>query len=157
MHLDFIEDMFSEELVIELAEYEGCECALLRHPDFDEPIEVMYFQDSYYKYLCRFSAWHEETSSREELCECIIAFADVEMAAVEFFRDGTACFGGAMDIELAENINYNDLLAQFGEGEDITDLTFSVRAWDDYCCYDGRFVKHATEGYTIFRVYKGKE
>ena len=155
MNLDFISEALEDICRVEIAEYEGCECAVISADGFKEVIEVLYFPDGYHKYGLNYASWHMDTSSREELFDCIMDFVDAQLAAIEFFDEGVASFGGAIDISVAENINYSTLKGMFEDDEDITGLTFSVRAWDSYCCYDGRFVKHELEGYTVFRVYEG--
>ena len=156
MNLDFISEALEDICHVDIVEYEGYECAVISNDDFKEVIEVHYFPDGYYKYGLNYESWHMDTSSREELFDCLMDFVDAQLAAIEFFDDGVASFGGAVDISVAEDISYGALKSMFDDDEDITGLTFSVRSWDNYCCYDGRFVKHELEGYTVFRIYEGK-
>jgi len=156
MHLDFLRELLGDEFIIETDSYEGCEHMVIRCEDFDDAIDINYFPDSYYKYVCSFASWHTETSSGEEIGEIVLDIADRQLAVIEFFEDDVACFGGAIDMGIAEGISHDILKGMFEDGEQITGLTFSVRSWDSYCCYDGLFVKHAEEGHTIFRIYKGK-
>jgi hypothetical protein len=114
----------------------------IRNKQFEDEIVVHYFPDDYYTYLLQFATQHRDTSSKEELIQYVLSFANAEKAAIEFFENEKNRFGREIEVSLLDNISYDDLRNYFGYPHlDLTNLTFKVRAWNACYCFDGYFEK----------------
>ena len=141
MHFSFIKALFPK-YDVDIQEENGIETVYIKNDQFEDPIVIHYFPDDYYTYLLRFATQHYDTSSKEELTQLALAYANAEEAAIEFFENGKNRFGGGIEVSLLDNITYDDLRKRFGYSHlDLTDLTFKVRAWDVRYCFDGFFEK----------------
>lgn len=151
MHFDFLKELFSE-YVVDIRSEEDGETVYIRNSMFDFPIVVDYYPDDYYKYLLRFATQHMDTSSKDDLITCIRFYANVEKAAIEFYKDGKNRFGGEIETAVLDDLTYNSLRLKFGY-HDLKDYTFSVRAWDKKYCFDAHFEKDDSGNVTIVKKY----
>ena len=153
MHFLFMKDLFSQyETVIRIEN--DIETIHIRNKQFEDEIVVYYFPDDYYTYLLRFATQHRDTSSKEELIQYVLSFANAEKAAIEFFENEKNRFGGEIEVSLLDNISYDDLRKYFGYPHlDLTNLTFKVRAWNARYCFDGYFEKSETGAIEIRKKY----
>ena len=141
MHFSFIKALFPKHDV-DIQNENGIETVYIKNDQFEDPIVIHYFPDNYYTYLLRFATQHRDTSSKEDLMQCALAYANAEIAAIEFFENGKDSFGGEIEVSLLDNISYDDLRNYFGYPHlDSTNLTFKVRAWNAHYCFDGHFEK----------------
>ena len=139
MHFLFMKALFSQyETDIRIEN--DIETIHIRNKQFEDEIVIHHFPDDYYTYLLRFATQHRDTSSKDDLIEYALSFANAEKAAIEFFEDGNNRFGGEIEVSLLDNLTYDDLRNHFGYPHlDLTDLTFKIRAWDSRYCFDGYF------------------
>ena len=141
MHFSFIKDLFPE-YDIDIQKENDVETVYIRNIQFKDPIVIHYFPDNYHTYLLQFATQHYDTSSKEELIQYALTFANAEKAAIEFFENGKNIFGGEIEVSLLDKITYDKLRNHFGYTYlDLTNLTFKVRAWDARYCFDGYFEK----------------
>ena len=153
MHFSFIKELFSD-FDVDIQIENNVETIYIRNIQFSDPIIIHYFPDDYYIYLLRFATQHCDTSSKEELTQCVLAFANAEKAAIEFFENEKNRFGGEIEVSLLDNISYDDLRKYFGYPHlDLTNLTFKVRAWNARYCFDGYFEKSETGAIEIRKKY----
>ena len=153
MHFLFMKDLFSQyETDIRIEN--DIETIHIRNKQFEDEIVVHYFPDDYYTYLLQFATQHRDTSSKEELIQYVLSFANAEKAAIEFFENEKNRFGGEIEVSLLDNISYDDLRNYFGYPHlDLTNLTFKVRAWNARYCFDGYFEKSETGAIEIRKKY----
>ena len=144
MHFSFIKELFSG-FDVDIQIENNVETIYIRNIQFLDPIIIYYFPDDCYIYLLRFATQHRDTSSKEELIQYALSFANAEKAAIEFFENEKNRFGGEIEVSLLDNISYDDLRNYFGYPHlDLTNLTFKVRAWNARYCFDGYFEKSET-------------
>ncbi len=153
MHFSFIKALFPK-YDVDIQKENGTETVYIKNDQFEDPIVIHYFPDDYYTYLLRFATQHFDTSSKEELTQCVLAFANAKKAAIEFFENGKNRFGGEIEVSLLDNISYDDLRKYFGYPHlDLTNLTFKVRAWNTRYCFDGYFEKSESGVIEIRKKY----
>lgn len=153
MHFSFLKDLFPN-FDVDIRVEDGTETVYIKNRQFDYPIIIHYFPEDHYSYLLRFATQHRDTSSKEELIQYALSFANVEKAAIEFYLNGKNRFGGEIDISLLDNITYDSLRNRFGYPQrDLTDYTFKVRAWDTRYCFDCRFEKDDAGSVEIVKTY----
>ncbi|MBE6794628.1 MAG: hypothetical protein E7532_06770 [Ruminococcaceae bacterium] len=153
MHFLFMKDLFSQyETDIRIEN--DIETIHIRNKQFEDEIVVHYFPDGYYTYLLCFATQHGDISSKEELIQYALSFANAEKAAIEFFENEKNSFGGEIEVSLLDNISYDELRNYFGYPHlDLTNLTFKVRAWNARYCFDGYFEKSETGAIEIRKKY----
>ena len=149
MHFDFLKELFSE-YDIDICVKDDTETVYIRNGQFSFPIVVDYYPEDYYKYLLRFATQHRDTFSKDDLITYIRSYANVEKAAIEFYKDGVNCFGGEIETSVLDDLTYDSLRVKFGY-YDLKDYTFSVRAWDRRFCFNAHFEKDASGGVTIVK------
>ena len=149
MHFDFLKEVFSE-YDVDICVKDDTETVYIRNGQFNFPIVIDYYPDDYYKYLLSFATQHRDTSSKDDLISYISSFANVEKAAIEFYKDGTSCFGGEIETSALDDLTYDSLRFRFGY-HDLKDYMFSVRAWDRRFCFNAHFEKDASRGVTIVK------
>ena len=153
MHFSFIKELFSG-FDVDIQIVNNVETIYIRNIQFLDPIIIHYFPDDYYIYLLRFATQHCDTSSKEELIQYALSFANAEKAAIEFFENEKNRFGGAIEVSLLDNISYDDLRNHFGYPHlDLTNLTFKVRAWNACYCFDAHFEKDDSGNVTIVKKF----
>jgi len=153
MHFSFMKTLFSG-FDVEIRVEDDIETVYIRNRQFDDPIVIHYFPKDYYTYHLRFATQHRDTSSKEDLLQYALFFANAEKAAIEFLENDNSKFGGEIEVSLLDNITYDDLRKRFGYPHlDLTGLTFSVRAWDARYCFDAHFEKSDCGNVEIKRKY----
>ena len=153
MHFSFMKDLFSD-FDIDIRIEDNIETIYIRNRQFDDPIVIHYFPEDYYFYLLRFAAQHRDTSSKEDLIQCALSFANAEKASIEFFENGSSRFGGEIEVSLLDSITYDNLRNYFGYTHlDLTNFTFRVRAWDTRYCFNGCFKKNDFGAVEIVKMY----
>ncbi len=153
MHFSFIKELFVE-YDVDIQKENGVETAYIRNIQFEDPIVIHYFPDDYYTYLLQFATQHRDTSSKEELIQYALAFANAEKAAIDFFENGKKRFGGEIEVSLLDTITYDELRKYFGYPHiDLTNLTFKVRAWNTCYCFDGYFEKSESNTINIIKKH----
>lgn len=153
MHFSFIKELFPE-YDVDIQKENDVETVYIKNDQFEDQIVIHYFPDNYFTYLLQFATQHFDTSSKEELTQCALAFTNSEKAAIEFFENGKNRFGGEIEVALLDKITYDKLRNHFGyRCLDLTNLTFKVRAWDTRYCFDGFFAKRESGAIEIIRKY----
>ncbi len=153
MHFSFIKELFSE-YDVEIQKENGIEIAYIRNIRFEDPIVIHYFPDDYYTYLLQFATQHRDTSSKDELIQSALAFANAEKAAIEFFENGKNRLGGEIEVSILDKITYDKLRTYFGYPYfDLTKHTFKVRAWDAQYCFDGHFENSGSNSIDIVKKH----
>ena len=153
MHFSFIKDLFPK-YDVDIQKENGVETVYIRNVQFEDPIVIHYYPDDYYTYLLRFATQHRDTSSKEELIQYALAFANAEKAAIDFFENGKNRFGGEIEVSLLDQITYDKMRNYFGYSYlDLTNLTFKVRAWDARYCFDGYFENSDSKSINIVKKY----
>ena len=151
MHFDFLKELFSE-YDVDICVKDDTETVYIRNGQFNFSIVVDYYPEDYHKYLLRFATQHRDTSSKDDLISYISSFANAEKAAIEFYKDGTNCFGGEIETVVLDDLTYSSLRLKFGY-HDLKDYTFSVRAWDKRFCFDAHFEKDDSGNVTIVKKF----
>lgn len=153
MHFSFIKELFPQ-YGVDIQMEKGVETVYIRNRQFEDPIVIHYFSDGYYAYLLQFATQHCDVSSKEELIQYALAFANAEKAAIEFFENGKNRFGGEIEVSLLDQITYDKLRNLFGYPHlDLTNLTFKVRAWDTRYSFDGYFENGGSNSINIIKKY----
>lgn len=142
MHFSFIKELFPEldtNILIE----NNIETVYIKNRQFSDVIILYYFPNDYYTYLFKFATQHFDTSSQDELIACIRSFVNGEKASIEFYENGKNQFGGEIEVSLLDELTYDKLRNYFGYAHtDLSNLTFKVRSWNNYYCFDGYFQKN---------------
>ncbi len=149
MHFDFLKELFSE-YDVDIYVKEDVETICIGNNLFSFQIMVDYYPDDYCKYLLRFATQHIDTSSKDDLINYIFSYANAEKAAIEFYKDGQACFGGEIETYILSDLTYDSLRLRFFHSN-LKDYTFSVRAWDKRFCFDAYFEKDASGNMSIIK------
>ncbi len=153
MHFSFMKEIFSE-FDVDIRTENSIETIYIKNSQFENPIVIHHFPDDYYTYLLQFATQHLDTSSKEELIQYSLSFANAEKAAIEFFENGNNRFGGEIEVSLLDNMTYDGLRNYFGyPHDDISELTFKVRTWDTRYCFDGYFEKSTSGTINIVKNY----
>lgn len=153
MHLDFIKRQFPN-FNVDIQTESDTETAYIRHEHFEEPIIIYYFPDDHYPYYLKFATQHRDASSEEDLIEYAQSFANAEKAAIEFFENDDPRFGGEIAVSLLDDLTYDGLRNRFGyPHRDLTNFTFTVRAWDTRYCFDGHFEENGSGAIEIIKDY----
>ena len=150
MHFDFFKNLFPQ-CDLQIEEENGIETIRIKNKLFEDYILVSYYPDDYYKYLFRFATQHLETSSIEQLTEYVTAFVNTEKAAIEFYEDGRAWFGGDIDTALLENLTYDSLRKCYFGHQHLKEYSFTVRAWDERFCFNAHFITDENGKVTIVK------
>ncbi len=153
MHFSFVRELFPEFEIIIKTEND-IETIYIRNKQFSDAIIIHYFSDNYYTYLFKFATQHRDTSSMEEVIECVRSFANAQKAAIEFYEDGNNRFGGEVEVSFLDNLTYDKLCDRFGCRHNyLVNHTFKVRAWDHNYCFDGYFRKKESGKVDIVKKY----
>lgn len=141
MHFLFMQEMFSQ-YDVKIRMHNNIERINIKNKHFEDEIIIDFYPDDYYTYMFRFATQHNDLTSKDDLLTSVLAFANAEKAAIEFYDNGVNRFGGEIKTSLLDNLTYDELRTLFGyPHRDISDLTFTVRAWDDRYCFNGYFQK----------------
>lgn len=153
MHLSFLKELFPK-YTVELYAEDNSEWAVIKHEEFNDLIKVYYDSDDFDIYCLAFATQHAHISEKERLIEYATAFANAEIAAIEFYENGSNRFGGDIETALLDDLTYNSLRNYFGyPSVDISNLTFRVRAWNKEYCFDGAFIKDSSGTVQIVKNY----
>ena len=153
MHFSFIKELFSE-FDVNICLENGFETVYITNRHFEYPIVIHYFPEDHYTYLLEFATQHRDTSSKEDLIQYALSFANAEKAAIEFFKNGNRSFGGEIEVSLLDHITYDWIRNYYGYPHiDLSSYTFKVRAWNAKYCFDGHFKKDISGAVEIVKDY----
>lgn len=153
MHLSFLKELFPQ-YTVELYAEDNSEWAKIENEEFDDLIKVYYDPEDFDVYCLFFATQHAHISEKKYLIEYATAFANAEIAAIEFYENGTNIFGGDIETALLNDLTYNSLQNRFCFPRiDICNLSFSVRAWNKEYCFDGVFIKDSSGIVQIVKKY----
>ncbi len=150
MKFDSINKKFSD-YEIERGNEQGVEYIAILKNGFREPIKV-YYESDMQEYIVTFATQHLHISEDEDLIDIVSKFADASIAAIEFYENGKNSFGGQIETNLLENLSYDTLRIYFGYPHlDISQKTFRIYAWNKEYCFEGSFVKSASNTFKIIK------
>lgn len=150
MKFDYICKKFSD-YEIERGNEQGVEYISIIKNGFREPIKV-YYESDMQEYIVTFATQHLHIDEDDDLINVVSEFANATIAAIEFYENGKNIFGGQIETNLLENLSYDTLRTYFGYLHlDISQMIFRVYAWNKEYCFEGSFVKSASNTVKIIK------